>query len=96
MYRLKYYSLTKEEKNKLKEELYNTNYGKTIKLRLTRLLITGILLLIIGIYYLIDAKNVWNYAFAASILMTSLFFIYSSFKVRITKLNDYLVQKKKK
>lgn len=96
MLRLKYYSLTKEEKRKLTINFYNTEFGKNIKLRLDRLLVIGILGILFSIYLYITSINKWNIIYATILLLTSLFFILASHKVRIKKLNDYLVKAKKK
>lgn len=96
MLRLKYYSLTKEEKQTLKEKFYNTEFGNNIKLRLNRLIMTGIIGVLFSIYLFVTANNKWNIVYATILLLTSIFFIISSHKVRIKKLNDYLVKTKKK
>lgn len=95
MYRLKYYSLTKEEKNNLKFEFYQTEFGNSINKRLNRLFLTGIISLIFGIYLLIDNNTIWDIATGIITLIASIIFIVGSSKVRIKKLNDYLVKKKK-
>lgn len=96
MLRLKYYSLTKEEKQKLKEKFYNTEFGNSIKLRLNRLIMTGVIGVLFSIYLFVTANNKWNIVYATILLLASIFFIISSHKVRIKKLNDYLVKTKKK
>ena len=96
MLRLKYYSLTKEEKQKLKEKFYNTEFGNNIKLRLNRLIVTGLIGVLFSIYLFVTANNKWNIVYATILLLASIFFIISSHKVRIKKLNDYLVKTKKK
>lgn len=96
MLRLKYYSLTKEEKQTLKEKFYNTEFGNNIKLRLNRLIMTGIIGVLFSIYLFVTANNKWNIVYATILLLASIFFIISSHKVRIKKLNDYLVKTKKK
>jgi len=95
MYRLKYYSLTKEEKNNLKFEFYQTEFGNSINKRLNRLFLTGIIALIFGIYLLIDNNTIWDIVTGIITLIASIIFIVGSSKVRIKKLNDYLVKKKK-
>ena len=96
MLRLKYYSLTKEEKQTLKEKFYNTEFGNSIKLRLNRLNMTGLIGVLFSIYLFVTANNKWNIVYATILLLASIFFIISSHKVRIKKLNDYLVKTKKK
>ena len=94
MYRLKIYSLSKEERNKLKEEFYNTDIGKDLKLRLTRLLIIGILGILFSIYMFISNTSIFDIIIGIILLIASIIFIIASFRLRITKLNDYLVKKK--
>lgn len=95
MYKLKYYSLTKEEKKKLKIEFYQTNFGNSVNKRLNRLLFTGIIALIFGIYLLVDNSTIWDIVIGIITLIASLIFIFGSYKVRTQKLNNYLVKKKK-
>ncbi len=96
MYRLKYYSLKKEEKDKLKDRFYQTDYGKTIKIRLTRVLIIGILCLVFGSFLIVTNEQIWDIISGVSLLIASVIFIIGSFKVRINKLNDYLIKEKRK
>ena len=93
MYKLKYYYLTKEEKKNLKKEFYSTDFGIQINRRLTRLLITGITGIIFSIYLFIVASTKWNYVYASILAIASFIFIIGSFKVRIDKLNAFLVKK---
>ena len=94
MLRLKYYSLNKEEKIKLKSDFYNTEFGLNIKKRLNRLLFTGIIGTLFSIYLFINPSNKWDIVSGIILLSASILFIISSFKVRIRKLNNYLVKKK--
>ncbi len=96
MYRLKYYSLNKDEKKELKDKFYETDTGKVVKFHLNRLLITGIFGLIFGIILIIINKSIWEIVLGVSLIGISLFFIISSFWVRINKINDYLVKTYKK
>ena len=96
MYRLKYYSLTKEEKKELKNKFYQTDFGKMIKIRLLRLFTIGVFGILFSTYLFIVAENKWNYVYATILAIASIIFIVGSFKVRIDKLNDYLVKNKRK
>lgn len=96
LYKLKYYSLSKEEKKKLKYEFYETDFGKSINTRLTRLLITGIIGFIFSIYLFLSYTTIWDMIIAISLCSASIIFIISSFIIRISKINTYLVNKKKK
>ena len=95
MLRLKYYSLSKDEKIKLKENFYKTEYGKTLKNRLDRVFITGILGIIFSIILFIFNTTKWDIVTGVILLFTSIVFIISSHKVRINKINTYLTKKKK-
>lgn len=90
-----YCALSKEEKIKLKEKFYKTEFGHAIKARLRRLFATGILALICGIYLFIISKNVWNYIYASLVTLAGLFFIIGSHFIRIDKLNKFLLKTKK-
>ena len=96
MLKLKYFTLNKEEKLKLKKDFYQTDFGKDIKIRLTRLLITGILGIIFSIFLFIYHTTKWDIITGIILDIASLFFIIGSFKIRIDKLNDYLIKKSKK
>ncbi len=95
MYKLKYYSLAKEEKVKIKEEFYQTEFGSKMKTRLNRLLVTGILSFIFSIYLFISHTNNWEIITGITLLCASFVFVIASFKIRIRKINDFLVKKKK-
>ena len=94
MFKKKYCKLKKEEKIKLKEKFYKTKFGEAINKRLIRLSLTGILLIIIGIYLFIISKNTWDYIYASLVTLASLFFIIGSHFIRIDKLNKYLLKNK--
>ena len=96
MLKLKYYCLTKEEKKDLKIKFFKTEFGKNIQARLNRLCIIGILGILFSIYLYITSVNKWNIVYATLLLLCSIFFIISSYKVKINKLNEYLVKQKKK
>ena len=91
----KYYSLTKEEKIKLKEKFYQTTYGRSLQTRLNRLLITGILGIIFSIILFIFPSNIWDIVTGMILVIASLIFIIGSFTLRVQKINDYLIKQKK-
>ena len=95
MYRLKYYSLNKDEKKELKNNFYNTEFGKSIKNRLDRLFFIGIIGILFSIYLFINSSNKWDIVTGVILIVASIIFLVGSFKVRIRKLNDYLVKQKK-
>ena len=94
MYKLKYYSLTKEEKEKLTKEFYQTDYGKMIKKRLDRVFVIGIMSIAFGLFLIITNTSIWDILSGISLLIASFVFIYGSKRVRINKINDYLIKKK--
>ena len=96
MYKLKYYSLSKEERKKITEDFYKTEFGNMIKKRLDRVFIIGIMSFIVSILFFIINKNIWDIISAVSLLIASFVFIIGSFKVRIDKINNYLIKQKKK
>ncbi len=96
MYKLKYYSLTKEERQDLKEKFYQTDFGSSMRARLNRLLIIGIMAFIFSIFMFVTNTNIWEIVMGVMLLIASFIFIIASFKIRVKKLNDYLVKKAKK
>ena len=95
MLKLKWYTLTKQEKYETKDKFYNTEYGSLIKKRLDRLFITGILGILFSCYLFIFPSNKWDIVTGIILLIASFIFIIGSFKVRIDKLNNFLTKKKK-
>lgn len=96
MYKLKYYSLKKEEKCKLKDDFYKTEYGHMIKTRLNRVFIIGIMSFLFGLLLIIIRTSIWDVFSGISLIIAAIVFIVGSFKVRIDKLNDFLIKQKKK
>ena len=94
MYKLKYYYLSKEEKKELKNKFYQTELGIKINHLLLRLIIIGIIGILYSIYLFIFRTNIYELITSIILLIISLIFILSTFKIRINKLNAYLVKKK--
>ena len=95
MLKLKYYTLTKEEQNNLKNDFYKTEYGTSLKKRLDRLFIIGIIGIIFSIFLFIFPSNKWDIVSGIILVLASIIFIVGSYKVRIDKINTYLTKKKK-
>lgn len=99
MKKYKYQRLTKEEKKKTKSEFYETEYGKSLKQKFKRILIYSIILILFGIYLLIEAcikKNSYaEYIYSSIIIIFGIFFIISKFRIEMIKVNDYLTKQKK-
>lgn len=99
MKRYKYQKLTKEEKKKAKVEFYQTTQGIELKTRFKRIIIYSIILLIFGLYLLIEAiikdNSYAQYIYASILIIFSIGFIISKFYVEMIKVNDYLTKPKK-
>lgn len=94
MYKLKYYSLKKEKRKEITNEFYNTDFGKSIKERLTRLNIIGILAILFSIYLIISGSSKWEIVYGIILTIAGIIFIIGSYKVKIDKINTYLINKK--
>ena len=96
MERLKYYSLNKEERQVLKEEFSKSPLGKDVNIRLKRVVIIGIMLIIYSIYLLLFQNNTFEIVSGISLIIIALLFIIGSYKIKINKLNDFLIKKQKR
>ena len=96
MYKLKYYTLDKNEQNKIKKKFYETEYGQNIKKRLNRLFIIGILGFLFSIILFIFHSNRYDIISGIILLLASITFIIGSIFVRIDKINNYLIKNKNK
>ncbi len=79
---------------KYKDEFYKTTYGTSLKKRLDRLMIIGILGIIFSIILFIFHTTKWDITTACILLLASLFFILESIILKINKTNDYIIKKK--
>lgn len=95
MYKLKYYSLKKEEKEKLKKDFDNTEFGIRTNTRLKRILVWGILSLLFGLLLIFSHSNIWEIISGILLLIASLVYFIGFYKIRIRNLNNYLISKKK-
>jgi len=91
----KYQRMNKEEKIKTKTSYFATAEGKSMHSRLIRLLITGIMGIIFGIYLIYDSNNIWQYIMAGVLLVASIIFIIGSFKIKGKVLNKYAIKNSK-
>lgn len=98
--KIKYLRLTKEQKKKAKDLYYNTPKGKALKSKLRLVLISSIGLFLCSILIIGDAiinkKSVWDYIYAASLAIAALIFLIVSYKLRIKRINNYIVNNKVK
>lgn len=96
----KYQRLTKEEKKKIKTEFYKTAQGNDLKVRFKRIMIYSIILIIFGLYLLIEAiikdNSYAQYVYASILILFGIGFISSKYYVEMRKINDFLTLKKHK
>ena len=95
MLKKKYFSLNKDERKKLKIEFYQTDFGKSINTRLNRLFIIGVLCFLFSVILFIWPSNKWDIVTGFILVISSILFVGGSFNIRIDKLNNYLIKKKK-
>lgn len=99
MIKNKYQSLNHKERKIARENFYKTDFGKIQKPRFNRLLITSILLLIYGLYLLIEAvitkASIFSYTAAILILVISGVFFVGRSQIINKNVNNYLIKNKK-
>lgn len=96
----KYQRMTKHEKQNIQSKYFSTDEGKTMKNRLIRLIITGIMGIIFGIYliysnYIKTEANIWEYITAGILITASVIFIIGSIKIRHKVLNKETIKNSK-
>jgi len=97
----KYQRMTKKEKKDIQNKYYQTESGKTMKNRLNRLIITGIMGIAFGLFLIYsnitkDGNLLWQYMMAGILIIFSIIFIIGSIKIRIDVLNKYAIKNSKK
>lgn len=100
MLKNKYQRATKEIRKKAKLEYFKTKDGKVLKIRTTRLLIYGILLILIALYMIIDnylkEKLIINYTYSVFLLIFAFIFIFGRHYVLVKNINLFMVKNKDK
>ena len=96
----KYQRMNKEEKKQLKKEYRNTETGKNMYNRLTRLLITGAMGIVFSFYLVYsnitsDGNNIWQYIMAGILFIGSLIFLIGSLIIKGKVLNKYAIKNSK-
>lgn len=96
----KYQRMTKEEKKQIKEKYYATEDGKIMKNRLVRLFIIGVMGIVFSGYLVYsnitkDGNSIWQYLTAGILLIFSIVYIISSFKLRVKVLNKFAIKNSK-
>ncbi len=96
----KYQRATKEEKQKARNDFFNTDFGRDLKKRLNRLVIYSILLIGFAIYFIIDNiindNTVTNYILAAFFIIFAIIFLIGRHYVIVKNANDYMIKNKNK
>lgn len=95
---LKYQRLSKEEKKKAKNDFFQTERGKVLKIRFNRLIIYGIALIAFGIFLLVEAitkkDSYAEYIYSTIVIIFGISFLIGRFIVMRKQVNDYIVKKK--
>lgn len=98
--KIKYYTLTKEEKKQAKENYYKTAEGNNTRLLIRRASVYGLLLLVFGVfllvYGLVNKESLLSILYAVTIIIIAIIFFISSYVILIRKINNHLVTNKKK
>ena len=96
----KFQRLSNEEKKKAIENYYATVVGEEDKKRFKRIFIYGIICLIYGAYLIIEQIitkiSIANYVLGILLLIAACVFLIGGHKIKVKKVNDYLVKKNKK
>ena len=93
----KYERMSKEEKKKTLENYKKTYAGKAMMVRLTRLIIIGILgLLYSAFLFVYDFKDLkWSdYLVIVPLVLISIFFIVMAIRLKKKVLNQFAIKKK--
>lgn len=98
MKKYKYQRLSKEEKKEAKTKFYETEQGKLLKQRFKRILIYSIILILFGIYMLVEAytkKNSYaQYVYGTILIIFGIGFLISRSYVLMRKVNEYITAPK--
>lgn len=97
MLKTKYERMSKEEKKKTLEDYRKTEVGKSMIVRLTRLIVIGILGILYSVFLFVsnfkDLK--WtDYLVVVPLFLISIFFIVMSIRLKKKVLNQFAVKKK--
>lgn len=98
MLKNKYQRLSRDEKKKAREDFYKTNDGKALHYRFTRLLIVSVLLILYGLFLIIETlvKHGSIFGIVSGILLFvfALVFLIGRHKLIVDRVNKYLLKKK--
>ncbi len=94
--KLKYQTLSKEEKIKVKEEFYASELGKENKFRLIRIIFIGVLSLIYSAYCIYEYTNTDHIFYlinAVTFIIAGIVLIIGYFKVKLKLYNKIAIKK---
>ena len=96
----KYQRASKNTKKEVAKEFFNTEYGHSLKVRLTRLLIYSVLLFGFFIYFLIggimDNNNVSEIILGVVFALFAILFLVGSYYAKVKNCNTYMINNPKK
>lgn len=99
MKKYKYQTLTQNEKKEAKKNFYQTETGKVLKTRLTRILVYSIIIIAFGIYLFIEAyikkDSYAQYFYSVFLIIIGCIFLISRYIILLKQVNYYIVTKKK-
>lgn len=100
MKKYKYQRLNKNEKKEAKTKFYQTEQGIFLKKKFNRILIYSIILILFGIYILIDTfinnKTYAQYIYGAIIIIFGISFLVLRCYVQMRKINEFITKRPEK
>ncbi len=100
MKKYKYQRLNKDEKKDAKIKFYQTKQGMFLKKKFNRILVYSIILILFGIYLLIDtfinSKTYNQYIYGAIIIIFGISFLVLRCYIQMRKINEFITKKPKK
>lgn len=98
MKKYKYQRLSKDEKKEAKNNFYQTEQGIELKKRFNRILIYSIILILFGIYLLVEAyikkDSYAQYVYGSILILFGIGFLISRGHVMMMKVNYFITTRK--
>lgn len=99
MKKYKYQRLSKEEKKDAKLKFYQTELGIELKSKFKRILIYSIILILFGIYLIIEAyikkDSIAQYIYGSIVTLFGIAFLISRSYIIMKKVNDFITKPKR-
>jgi hypothetical protein len=100
MLKNKYQRMSKEERKNLREEYYQTKYGRQNKSRFLRVIIISVFCLFYSIYMgienYLDKKAIMMFIYCIGLFITGMVMLIACIRIRNQALNNYALKKKEK